>query len=339
MNPVKRSLNFFLLILSILVQCTPKEHSVVLYCALDRNYAEPLINKFQDSTGIAVQVVYDTEINKTVGLVNRIIAEKQRPQCDIFWNNEIIRTIILKNRGLLQPMSPTSGNDISPAFKDSHGYWYGFAARGRVIIYNKINLKNRAIPQSIQELANAHWRGRAAIAYPLFGTTATHFALLYDQWGEEKARHFFQCIVDNQIGILDGNATVRDRVVTGDYDWGLTDTDDAHGAILGGAPVRIVYPDQAEDGLGMPLIPNTVAMIKGAPHPEAARKLADFILSPFVERELARGRSAQIPVRPDIEPPTGLAPLDGVRITVFDYNKTAGQITPATQALQTIFSR
>src|SRR5205823_1551365 len=76
----------------------------------------------------------------------------------------------------------------------------------------------------------------------------------------------------------------------------LTDTDDAMGEIDAGSPVAIVYPDRQTDQLGTLFIPNTLALIKDAPHPETATRLADMILSPEVEASLADGPSAQIPL-------------------------------------------
>jgi iron(III) transport system substrate-binding protein len=53
--------------------------------------------------------------------------------------------------------------------------------------------------------------------------------------------------------------------------------------------------------LGTLFIPNTVAIIAGAPHPDAARKLVDYVLSPAVESRLATGHSAQIPLNPEVD--------------------------------------
>ena len=61
---------------------------VILYCAQDQNYAEPILQQFEQETGIRVKTVYDSEAVKTVGLANRLLAERDRPQCDIFWGNE-----------------------------------------------------------------------------------------------------------------------------------------------------------------------------------------------------------------------------------------------------------
>src|SRR5262249_47514181 len=81
---------------------------------------------------------------------------------------------------------------------------------------------------------------------------------------------------------------------------GLTDTDDALAEVESGMPVEIVYPDQGADGIGTLFIPNTVAIIKGCPHPQQARKLVDYLLSPEVETKLAECPSAQIPLNPQV---------------------------------------
>src|SRR2546425_6342637 len=65
---------------------------VFLYTSQDQVYAEPILKDFEHQTGIKVRAVFDSESVKPVGLVNRLMSEKDRPQCDIFWNNEELRT-------------------------------------------------------------------------------------------------------------------------------------------------------------------------------------------------------------------------------------------------------
>ena len=96
--------------------------------------------------------------------------------------------------------------------------------------------------------------------------------------------------------VLSGNKQVATAVGSGQLAFGLTDTDDAMGEVEAGSPVMIVYPDRAPGELGTLFIPNTLALIKGAPHAAAARALADHLLSPAVESALANGPSAQIPL-------------------------------------------
>ena len=92
---------------------------VVIYTALDRQYSEPILKQFEEATGIEVRPVYDTEAAKTVGLVNRLMAERDRPKCDVFWNNEILRSIQLKREGLTAPYVSPSAADIPASFKDA----------------------------------------------------------------------------------------------------------------------------------------------------------------------------------------------------------------------------
>lgn len=72
---------------------------------------------------------------------------------------------------------------------------------------------------------------------------------------------------------------VRDLVAEGEIGFGLTDTDDALGAIEKGKPVTIVVPDQGEGQMGTLMVPNTVAMIKGAKHEDEAKVFIDYVLS------------------------------------------------------------
>src|SRR5262249_54956109 len=119
--------------------------------------------------------------------------------------------------------------------------------------------------------------------------------------GDDKAKDFFRKLKANGVQILGGNKRVAEAVAAGQLAFGLTDTDDAIIEVEKGMPVEIVYPDSQPDQLGTLFIPNTVAIIKGTKHPEAARKLIDFVLSPAVEKMLAECPSAQIPLNPKVE--------------------------------------
>lgn len=282
--------------------CRPAQE-VVVYTSVDQVFAEPILKNFEKETGIKVRAVYDVEATKTTGLVNRLIAEKNKPQADVFWSSEFAQTMMLNDQGVLASYQSPSAQDIPKAFKDPQGKWTAFGGRARVIIINTQKLSPSDYPSSIFDLLNPKYPPeKLAMAYPMFGTTATQAAAIYAAWGEEKAKKFYQDIKARGVQIVDGNSVVKDMAADGRIMWGLTDTDDAREAMAKGAPVTIVYPDQ--DGLGTLIIPNTVAMIKGAPHPKEAKKMVDYLLSPEVERELVKAGFIQVPCRPlgiDIE--------------------------------------
>lgn len=301
---------------------------VVVYTALDEIYSRPILDAFEAQSGIPVQAVYDTEAAKTTGLVTRLINEATRPRCDVFWNNEVAQTILLKEKGVLAAYVPEAAGTIPAPFKDPEGYWTGFAARARVIIYNTDLVETP--PTSIYDFINPAYRGKCAVAMPLFGTTATHAAALYALWGEEQAHSFFELLKSNEVAFLSGNAEVRDRVARGDYAFGLTDTDDANGAVEDGLPAQWLLPDQ--DKLGTLLIPNAVSLIENAPNPDGARQLIDFLLSPAVEQRLAESRSIQFPLNPEVDKQEKMPPIGEIKVMDVSFDAMAGEMeTAATQ--------
>ncbi|MBU4234466.1 MAG: extracellular solute-binding protein [Desulfobacterales bacterium] len=311
------------------------QNEVVVYTSLDQIFSEPVFKNFEEHTAIKVKALYDTETSKTVGLVNRLIAEKEHPQADVFWNSEIVRTILLKKKGILQPYVSPSAAAIPPHFKDAAGYWTGFAARARVLVVNRNLLPEGDYPRSLQALVAPRWKGRAGMALPLFGTTNTHMLALYQLWGPQKTEAFFEQGRANQVQVLLSNSVVRDRVADGVLAFGLTDSDDAYVGKRRGKPVDMVYPDQ--DNGGTLLIPNTVGLLAGAPHPENGKKLIDYLLSEKVEETLAFGDSMQIPLRPGVKRPAHCPSVEQLTIAAVDYDALANNIEEYSERLRTIF--
>jgi iron(III) transport system substrate-binding protein len=263
----------------------PRE--VVVYTSVDQVYSEPVLKAYEKTTGVSVRVVYDVEAAKTTGLVQRLISERANPRADLFWNGEIMQTLLLKEQGVLAPYSSPSASGIPPVFIDPDGYWTGFGGRCRVILVNTDLLAPDRYPTSVDDFVNGSVPGvQTGIAYPLFGTTATHAAALYAARGDRSAREYFVALRERGVRVLDGNAVVRDQVASGLLACGLTDSDDACGAVQKGSPVRIVIPDQGPGGQGTLVIPNTVALVRGGPNPAEGKRLIDHLLSPGTEAGL-----------------------------------------------------
>jgi iron(III) transport system substrate-binding protein len=313
------------------------QKEVVVYTALDQIFTEPILQEFEKQYGIKVKPIYDIEAVKTTGLVNRLIAEKQNPRCDVFWNNEIIRTIVLKKKGVLAPYVSPAAADIPAQFKDKDGYWAGFAARARVFVVNTDLLKKEDYPSSLKDFTDPKWQGKAAMANPLFGTTATHVSALYVSMGKESSAAFFNNLIANKTKIVDGNSVVRDMVASGEVLWGLTDTDDVSVGIIGGLPIQTVLPDQND--MGTLLIPNTISLIAGGPHPEEGKLLIDFILSKEIETSLCQSESAQIPLREDVKVAEGRLSKNDISAMQVDFEEMAAVIEESTKTAQDIFNR
>ena len=275
----------------------------VLYCAQDREFALGVLETFREYTGLEVVPKFDTEQNKSVGLYTELVAEKDRPRCDVFWNNEIVSTIRLQRQGLLEGYESPSGADYPAWAKADDHTWHAFASRARILIVNTDRAKE--MPTSLLDLADPRWKGEAVMARPQFGTTATQTACLFEVLGKAKAEDYLRRLKANDVQLAPGNKQVAEWVARGKtpsgkpVSVGVTDTDDAIDEVKASKAVRIVFPDRA-GSMGTLFIPNTLCIPKGCPNPEGARKLVDYLLSAEVEKRLAEGPSAQIPLNPKV---------------------------------------
>ena len=251
---------------ALLAGCSSGGGSVTVYTSQDQVYAEPILQQFERETAVRVRAVYDSEAVKTVGLVNRLIAEKSHPRCDLFWNNEAFRTHQLAARGVLAANSPIES----------------FGARTRQWVWNTNRLSRAELPASLTSLTNAQWRGRVAIALPLFGTTATHFQVLRQRWGEARWRTWCRALLSNDVMAVDGNSVVVQLVGRGEVVLGLTDSDDVRSGLRNGLPIAGQL--LGTDGM---VIGNTLGHIRGAPRPDLGRRLAKFLQSLVVRTALA----------------------------------------------------
>ena len=267
---------------------------LVVYCAHDAVYSDEVLDRFEAETGITVSVVHDTEATKALAHVERLIREQDNPQCDVFWNNELLGTLDLQRRGILEPYVGTNHARIPDALKADDGTWAGFGSRLRVWIINTDNLD--PTPDAVAAYLEREDLSRLAIAKPLYGTTLTHYSVLFDALGPDGAKALHADMLARAMKVVDGNGRVKDLVADGVCDLGLTDTDDFFLAVDAGKPVASL-PFALQDGQTI-CIPNTVSIIKGTSNRAAAEKLVDFLLSQENEQNLANSRSRQIPVGP-----------------------------------------
>lgn len=312
--------------------------TVVVYTSVDQFFSEPIFRAFENESGIRVMPVYDVEATKTTGLVNRLIAEKTRPQADVFWSGEFSQTIVLKNKSVLAPYQSVSAIDIPAQFKDAEGYWTGFGGRARIFIVNTDLLLPSQYPHSLYDMLDDKYPGKTiCMPSPMFGTAATQAAALYSYLGKEKAHAFYSSLNTRSVRIVDGNSVVRDLVADGRLAFGVTDTDDACGAIENGKNVTIVIPDQAEGEMGTLVIPNTVALIAGASHQEEAKVFMDYLLDKKRESAMVTSGWIQIPVR-DI-PGSPCINGTGIKTIPVTYQETYDALQPAQEDLIGIFIR
>ncbi len=270
---------------------------VVLYCSVDQAVAETIIARFEKQTGIKVKTRFDTEASKTVGLVQKIRAEKDHPVADVFWSSEIFYTIRLSREGLLEPFESEVVAEWPETFKDPGNHWYAFGLRGRVIAYNTTRVSESDAPGSLEDVLKEEWKNRVVMARPQFGTTGGDVASWFTLYGDEKAQQILKGLKENGIRIVDGNSTAVRMVATGQADVCFTDTDDVYAGKRNGWPIAMKM--LGRNGKGTLTIPNTAAVVKGASNPKNAAVLMNFLLGGEAEKMLLQSDSHNWPVMPD----------------------------------------
>ena len=253
--------------------------TVTLYTSVDQPYAAPIIRDFEQKTGIKVVLVTDAEATKSVGLAERVRAERNNPQCDVFWSNEPFHTIALANESLLEPYESPIAADVPKQFKDPMGRWCSNALRARMI-----GVHGDTAVTKLEDLTKPELKDKIAMAKPTAGTTGGHVAALYVLWGEDKAKAYFRRLRDNGVKLLGGNAKVAEAVGQGTIVAGVTDNDDVAAVKKNGGKLTGVLPDQ--DDFGTLMVPTTVGIIARERRPQAAQKLVDHLLSRETEQKL-----------------------------------------------------
>src|SRR6266481_5814487 len=318
-----------LALIPILSSCrATSSRTVVVYVSEDQVFSEPILKDFERETGITAKSVFDTEESKSTGVMNRLIAEKDNAQADVYWANEPVRADALKQRGVSAPYVSASAEGIADQFKDADHYWTGFSARARLLL---VNARSPIKPASVMAYTDPSANGRAAIANPLFGTTTDYVTALFTIWGDERARTFMNDMKKNGVKITTSNGESTDLVAAGQVDCSLVDSDDAVNTKKQGKPVKMIYPDQEPDGIGVLILPNAVALIKGAPHTENGKRLIDYLLSKETERKLAFADCAQIPLHSGVEIPPEIPRIEEIkpmRVSYADLARKMEEIQP-----------
>lgn len=281
---------------------------VVVYTSQDKVYSEALFKLFTQETGIDVRAVYDAEAVKTVGIANRLLAEKRHPQCDVFWNNEELRTRQLAAAGVFDQ---TTG-------------WTAFGYRSRRLVINTNLISMNDAPQHFVDLTNSTWRGKFAMAYPLFGTTGTHLMALRSRESEAEWLAWCKALAANQPMIVDGNSVVVQQVGRGEVAVGMTDFDDIEAGKREGYPIAAV--PLLSDAL---LIPNTAGLVRGGPNPEQGREFLNWLIRPATVRRLVELRALE---------GSDQAQLGLVTITP-NWNSMLTNMATATTELKQLFVR
>lgn len=288
--------------------------SMTLYYSNSTDWADPIIQEFEDQTGIKVDLVQDG----TSSLFARIKAEAGNPQADVVWGGVI--DTYRANQDMLQQYTSSNVDSLKDAAKDANGYYTGFDMGPMVMIYNTELVDAAGAPTSWADLLDEKYKGQIACADPT--SASSSFACMMSiilAYGTDdgKGYEFIEKLVDNLDGkILDSSSGVYKGVADGEYMVGLTYEEAALRYIQSGANIAIVYPSE-----GTSSSPSGMAVVKDCQNLKNAQKFIDYLSSKEVQEQL--GDLNRRSVRTDVSDPDTMEAWDKITFVNMDIDWTS----------------
>ncbi len=273
------------------------EGELVVYNARSETFVKPLLDRFEEETGIQVRILSGRE-----ELVNQIIEEQNNVQADIFISNDAGAMDFLRREGLLAENDSPLLESIGGQFRAPDGSWVGLSARSRILIYNKDLISEDEMPQTLQELADPAWEGRFMITRGGNSSMVTHVAALRLAWGDDATRDWLSAVKNNAGAITGGHTDIRQAVGAGEFEFGLVNNYYYHLQLeeTTGSNVGAVYPDQGPDDMGVFVNVAGLVLINGAPNEENARRFIDWMLEEEQQAEFSL-YSKETPLNPEVQ--------------------------------------
>jgi len=288
---------------------------LVVYSGRNEDLVAPLIEMFEEESGISVEVRY----GDTAEMAAQILEEGDNSPADVFFGQDAGALGALAADERLTELSDEQLGLVGDGLKDDEGRWVGTSARARVAVYNNEELTEADLPDSILDFTDPKWKGRIGWA-PTNGSFQAFVTALRVIEGEDGARAWLEGIQANEPLAYDNNVATVEAVAAGEVSVGfvnhyylyqfLTEDPDypASNKLFGGG-----------DAGGLVNVAGA-GILDTADHVAAANAFVDFLLSTEAQTYFAT-ETYEIPVADGVEPVEGVPTLDDVTLATVDLNK------------------
>jgi iron(III) transport system substrate-binding protein len=292
-----------------LVAAAQKEGRVVFYTSIELRLAEKLGQAFEAAyPGIAVQV----ERSGAERIFQRVAQEEESNvhAADVVESSDIGHALAWKRAGLLAPFVPADVARWPADARDPDGFFAADRATLSVIGYNTRLVKPADAPKSFAGLLDPKWAGKIVKAHP--GYSGTIMTATFEQsqalgWG------YFQRLAQQKVMQVQSATDPPKKLALGERpimadgsEYVMFDLQAA------GNPVAIVYPAE-----GTPLIVGSAAVMKAAPHPDAARLFVSFLFSRNGQQMMSDVGGVRS-FHPDVKEKPGRTPLAALKLLKAD---------------------
>lgn len=287
---------------------------LVVYSGRNEELVGPLIEQFEDETGIDVEVRY----GDTAEMAAQILEEGSNSPADVFFGQDAGALGALAAEGRLRVLSSEQLDLVPPGLRDDEGEWVGVSGRSRVVVYNTEKLTEADLPDSILGFTDPAWKGRIGWA-PTNGSFQAFVTALRVLQGEDRAREWLEGIKANDVVAFDNNIAIVEAVAAGEIDAGFVNHYYLH-RFLADDPA---YPaaNKVYGGGDPGALVNVagVGILDTADHLDAANAFVDFLLSAEAQHYFAE-ETFEIPLADGVPPVEGVPTLDQLQPPDLDLN-------------------
>lgn len=190
--------------------------SLTLYVGRGEALAGPIIERFQEATGMDVRVRYGS----TAELAVLLTEEGAASPADVFWAQDAGALGALANNGLLATLPTELVANVQPKQVHPSMEWVAVSARNRVLAYSTERVSADELPASIFDLTDPAYASRVAWA-PANASFQSFVTALRATHGEEAAERWLRDMVANGARAYSNNGTQLDGIASGEVDFAL----------------------------------------------------------------------------------------------------------------------
>ena len=277
--------------------------TLVVYSGREEELVAPLFDRFEEETGIKVEVRYADSAE----LAATIAEEGDNSPADVFFAQDPGSLGAVE--GQLAKLPDGVLDRVDARFRDEGGHWVGTSGRARVIVYNTDELTEAEVPDSVFDLTDPKWKGKIGIAPTNASFQAFVTAMRLDV-GEERTRQWLEDLKANDPKFYEKNTPTVEAVASGEIQIGLVNHYYLYlvKAEQPGAPIANKYLPGNDPGALVSVA--GAGILDGAAHADAAERFVEFLLADPQQRFYTdEAEEAEIPLVEGIAPRAGVPTL------------------------------
>lgn len=253
--------------------------TVVIYSGRTENLVQPILDRFEEETGVDVQVRYGS----TADLALLIAEEGDQSPADVFLSQSPGAIGYLDQLGLLGTLPDTTLDLVPEEFRASDGSWVGITGRRRVLAFNPDITPEDELPDSVLDLTGPEWSGRVGIA-PSNASFQDFVTAMRLELGDETTTQWLEGIAANDAFTFANNGAIVAAIGRGEIDVGLVNHYYVYQALAEDPDYPGRNHDFAPDDIGSLVIVSGASVLSGADHGDEAEALVAFLLEEEAQR-------------------------------------------------------